>query len=116
MTWHIDGCSLQVCDNVEYLGGFIGNKYNDVHVDAQLKSFRKAFYTLQSAGLCSKRLDWETEIYLFNTCCRSILTYACYAVYLSKAYIADLDECQSKLIKGIVGLNPRHRSTQASSF
>ena len=32
-------------------------------------------------------------------------------MFLSKVNRTELDKCQSKLIKGIVGLNPRHRST-----
>ena len=94
--------ALQVCDNVEKKGLY------DVHVDARLKNSIKVFDTLQSglfdtlqsglfdtlqsglfdtlqSGLYSQGLDWETAIYLFNTCCRSLMTYACDTMYLSKA-------------------------------
>ena len=96
---------------ITYLGGFIGNGCNNVDVDVRIRQCRKAFYSLQSAGLSNKGLDVETAVYVFKSTCRSVLTYGCDTMFLSKVNRTELDKCQSKLIKCIVGLNPRHRST-----
>ena len=59
--WFIGNNSLELCENLEYLGGFIGNSCNNVHVNV-----RKAFYALQSAGLINKGLDVETADICFQ--------------------------------------------------
>ena len=95
--WFIGNKSLELCDNLEYLGGFIGNGCNNVHVNVRIRQCRKAFYALQS-------------VHVFNSTCRSVLIYGCDTMFLSKVNRTELDKCQSKLIKCIVSLNPRHRS------
>ena len=67
--------SLQLCENLEYLGGCIGNSCNNVHVDVVIPHCRKVFYAFQSAVLSNKGLDVKTVIYVFSSTCRSVLTY-----------------------------------------
>ena len=110
-SWYLNENILQICENFDYLGVHIGNKGNNVHVESRISSCRRAFYTLQSAGLCKRGLDVESAIYVFKSACRSILTYGCETMYLSKANRRDLDICQGKLIKCIVGLSPKYRTT-----
>ena len=110
-SWYLNENILQICENFDYLGVHIGNKGNNVHVESRISSCRRAFYTLQSAGLCKKGLDVESAIYVFKSACRSILTYGCETMYLSKANRRDLDICQGKLIKCFVGLSPKYRTT-----
>ena len=110
-SWYLNENILQICENFDYLGVHIGNKGNNVHVESRISSCRRAFYTLQSAGLCKKGLDVESAIYVFKSACRSIFTYGCETMYLSKANRRDLDICQGKLIKCIVGLSPKYRTT-----
>ena len=65
-SWYLNENILQICENFDYLGVHIGNKGNNVHVESRISSCRRAFYTLQSAGLCKKGLDVESAIYVLN--------------------------------------------------
>ena len=64
---------LKKLRDLAFTGFHIGNKGNNVHVESRISSCRRAFYTLQCAGLCKKGLDVESAIYVFKSACRSIL-------------------------------------------
>ena len=109
--WHIQGTELQVCSTINYLGSVIGNTGKDDHINARLSSCRKAFFSLQGAGLCSQGLSIETATHVFNATCKSILLYACKGMYLTNKNRKELDKLQGKLKKSIVGLNSRYRTS-----
>ena len=110
-TWSINGTPLEICDTINYLGAVIGDKGNDIHVNNRISACRKAFYSLQGAGLCYQGLDIDTAKYVFKATCKPALTFACESMYLSKKNRVELDRLQSKLVKCLVGLNPMYRST-----
>jgi exonuclease III len=110
-SWYIGENVLETCNNIQYLGAYVGNKCNDTHVECRISACRKSFYALQGAGLCKQGLDVKTAVHVFKSVCRSGLAYACETMYLSKSNRNDLDKCQSKLLKCMLGLNVRCRTT-----
>jgi exonuclease III len=109
--WYIETNELSVDYNIKYLGATIGNKCGSVHVSDRIRACRKAFYSLQGAGLCHNTLNIDTVRHVWSATCKSILLYACETMYLTKTNRTDLDKIQSKLIKRIVGIGPNYLTT-----
>ena len=109
--WFIKNSPLEICDNISYLGAVIGNGGNNEHINSRLSSCRRAFHSLQGAGLCKQGLNVETAVHVFKATCNSILAYGCESIYLSNRNKYELDKLQGKLIKCIVGLGPRHKTS-----
>jgi hypothetical protein len=109
--WHIKGTELQICNNINYLGAVVGNNCNNDHINVRLSSCRKAFFSLQGAGLCNQGLNIHTATHVFNATCKTILMYACDTMYLSKRNRMELDKLQGRLVKCIAGLGSRYRTT-----
>ena len=76
-----------------------------------MSNCRKAYYSLQRAGMCSNGLGLETCLHLFSVTCKNILLYGCNALHISRHNIIELDKLQAKLIKNILGILASHRST-----
>ena len=89
----------------------IGNGGNNEHINSRLSSCRRAFHSLQRARLCKQGLNVETAVHVFKATCNSILAYVCESIYLSIKNEYELDKLQGKLIKCIVGLLPRHKTS-----
>ena len=62
-----------MCDIISYLGAVIGNGGNNEHSNSHLSSCRRAFHSLQGAGLCKQGLNVETAVHVFKATCNSIL-------------------------------------------
>ena len=60
---------------------------------------------------CNRGLNIETSMYVWSVACKSIVTYACHSMYLNNENLKDLDNLQGKLVKCIVGLSSRYRTT-----
>ena len=106
-SWYIDTCELQIAENLEYLGTFLGSS---AHISKRITSCRRAFYSLQGAGICKNGLEVNTAVYVFKATCSGILKYASDSVYLSQKQRSDL-KIQGNLLKCLVGLGPRYRTT-----
>ena len=98
-------------NNITCLSATLGNKCNDEHINRRVSACRKAFYSLQGAGLCSKGLDIQTLIYVWNATCKSLFLYSCESLYINSKNLHALNKLQSKLIKCIVGIGARYHTS-----
>ena len=80
-------------------------------MNSRIRACRTAFHALQGAGLCNRGLNIETSMYVWSVACKSVLTYACHSMYLNNENLKDLNKLQGKLVKCIVGLSSRYRTT-----
>ena len=95
---------------VKYLGSILSNNHTD-HVESRCKSARKAFYALQSAGLCKNGVDPYTIAHIYNVAIKPVLTYGCAAVGLFDKHVKELEKLQGSLIKTALGLSKFCRNT-----
>ena len=95
---------------VKYLGSILSNNPTD-HVESRCKSARKAFYALQSAGLCKNGVDPCTTAHIYNVAIKPVLSYGCAAVGLSDKDVTEQEKLQGSLIKTTVGLSKFCRNT-----
>ena len=56
-------------------------------------------------------LNVETAMQVLKSTCQRSLTYACESLDISRSHLKELDTAQAKLIKCIVELGPKYRST-----
>ena len=63
-----------------------------------LSNCRKAYYSLQRAGMWPNGLCIEISSHLFSVTRKNILLYRCNALQISRQNIIELDELQAKLI------------------
>ena len=55
-TWNLNEVNVKKDDAVTYLGTRLSNQTRD-HIDSRITAARRAFYGLQSAGLCAGRVN-----------------------------------------------------------
>ena len=94
-SWFLENSKISVKSNVNYLGVSLSecNNNNNDHVQARISACRKAFYSLQSSGMCSD-LSIDTSIHIWVTVCQSVLSYGCETIYLTERNRMDLDKLQ----------------------
>jgi len=98
--WFLGGCKLAETDRTQYLGAVISISY-----------CRRAFYSLQSVGLCRRGTNPGTIGYLWMTVLRHVLTYGISCMNMSKKAIESLENCQTNLLKTVLGLKSYCRNT-----
>lgn len=108
--WKLNGCELQVCNEIDYLGAILSNSQK-YHIDKRMKACRQAFYGLQSAGLTTTEVKPSTAAYMWKVALQPVLLYACQSVPVTKSQIAEMDKLQAKLIKTSLGLSKYLRTT-----
>ena len=84
------------------MGSILSNHPVD-HVESRCESARKAFYAVQSAGLCKNGVDPCTIAHIYNAAIKPVLTYGCAAVGLSDKHVTELEKLQGSLIKTALG-------------
>ena len=108
--WILNDTILIEEKQVKYLGSILSNNPAD-HVESRCKSARKAFYALQSAGLCKNGVDPCTIAHIYNVAIRPVLTYGCAAIGLSDKHVTELEKLQGSLIKTALGLSKFCKNT-----
>ena len=63
------------------------------------------------AGLCQQGLETDTAMHVWSATCKSILLYGCHSLSLSKGYKEELHKIQARLLKCIIGIGPRHKTS-----
>ena len=106
--WTLGGEQLEIKASVSYLGAVLSHKGGNFHCESRVSSARKAFYSLQGAGL---RKDGVSPNTTAKEILNSTLTYACSSLHLTKSNLKDLDKLQSKLLKTVLGLKTQCRTT-----
>ena len=109
--FYIKNCELRINDSIVFHGATLGNKANNIHVDNRISACRKAFYSLQGAGLCKNGLSLETAMNVFSATSKSTLLYACESLQLNKSNMSELDKTQGNLMKAIVGIGKRYHTS-----
>ena len=108
---YIEKNILSIAHNIDYLGVTLGDNSGNCHVKNRISACRKAFYALQSIGLYNLALNIDVGCYLWSVICKSTISYACEAIYLKKSHLRELNKVQAKLIKCMVGIGEKYRTT-----
>ena len=108
---YIEKNILSIANNIDYLGATLGDNSGNCHVKNRISACRKAFYALQSIGLNNPALNIDVGCYLWSVICKSTISYACEAIYLKKSHLRELNKVQAKLIKCMVGIGEKYRTT-----
>ena len=110
-TWMIAGTELAIRAEISYLGVTLSNKSADSHTATRMQSCRRAYFSLQGAGLCKNGANIAVINEIWAKACRPILTYGCETINLRMKHRQDLDKLQSKLLKTALGLSKFARTT-----
>ena len=102
-TWTLEGSKLVVEDKVKHLGVILANNGHS-HAESRIKSTRRAFYSLQGAGLCQNGTNPNTVAQIFSTAVRPVLTFGLGCVYNRKTVLSDIESLQGKLLKAALGI------------
>ena len=89
----------------------MSNKDNQLHAENRISASRRAFYSLQGAGLGNLKSNPNAIAYLWNAALRPVLTYGLNCMFLSKSSMSKLEKTQSSLIKASLGLHKFCRSS-----
>ena len=81
------------------------------HIDARVQSAGRAFYGLQSSGMCEGGVSLVVSAHMYKVAIQPILTYGCSTLNVSPCIIDQLDKYQAKLIKSSLGLPKCCRNT-----
>ena len=100
--WQLNGSILRDEPNVNYLGTVLSNNP---------KATRRAFYGLQSSGMCEGGVSPVVSAHMYKVAIQPILTYGCSTLNVSPCIIDQLDKYQAKLIKSSLGLPKCCRKT-----
>ena len=109
--WNLDGEKLNLRESITYLGAEISHQGGATHTQERVSRARRAFYSLQGAGLRWNGVSPYTSKENFSTGVNSVLTYGCASLSMNKSNLSDLDKIQSKLMKASLGLSSCCRTT-----
>ena len=110
-TWTIENVTLDIVEEINYLGVKLSNKSGKNHVSDRIRSCQRAFFSLQNCGMCKNGLDPETVSELCSKCINPVLTYGCETVSTSQTYKKSLIKIQCKLLKAALGLKQCSRNS-----
>ena len=110
-TWTIENVTLDIVEEINYLGVKLSNTSGKNHVSDRIRSCQRAFFSLQNCGMCKNGLDPETISELCSKCINPVLTYGCETVSISQTYNKSLIKIQCKLLKAALGLKQWSRNS-----
>jgi hypothetical protein len=110
--WYIGESELQIKDKINYLGIILDSKRGLSHAKLRISKANKAFYSLQSAGLCNNVSSPITGIHVYKTVVQSGLFYGCCAIDISKANIFRMEKQQGTFIRTVLGLSYKTHTSQ----
>ena len=94
----------------------LSNRSWNSHVSSRISSGRKAYFSLQDAGLCKNEVRPKTIVelwkkaclpvftYGWKKACLPVFTYGCETIKLTATNKHELDRTQAKLLKVSLGL------------
>ena len=107
--WTLDGTLLQEVNEVKHLGVILTNNSRS-HGESRIKAARRAFYSLQGAGVCQYGSSPYTNAHIYSVAIRPVLTYGLECVYQQKKIWYEIESLQAKFIKSSLGLRQYCRS------
>ena len=109
-TWFLDKTVLTITNEIMYLGANLSNS-GKTHVDKRIKACRRAFYTLQSTGLCKGGVSPDTMSHIWKVAVQPVLSYATQSLFIRKSDCQALDRTQSRILKAALGLSKFCKNT-----
>ena len=109
-TWNLDGKPLREEKTVTYLGTSLSENTND-HVNVRVQSGRRAFYGLQSAGLCTNGVTPDAAAHMIKVAIQPVLVYGCATINITPGAMKTLEKTQGRLVKSALGLPKYCRNT-----
>jgi hypothetical protein len=106
--WMLNGATLSVESHLQYLGVTLDGKR---HSDERISACRRAFFSLESAGLHPRGLDPATMAHLWNAAVRPVLAYGAHCVHIPSSSVDALDRMQASLVKRALGLPKSSHNT-----
>ena len=105
--------SLRHSDNlITYLGTTLTSIVTTYRsYQHQNTSCKKAYYGLQSSGVCCDGVTPKTLCHIYKVGCQPILTYGCSAVNIDHKSVKCMDSVQAMLIKTALGLPKNCRNS-----
>ena len=110
-SWKLNETNLNMSDSITYLGVQLSYSKRRCHIDERINACRRAFYSLQGAGLCNVITDVGTASYVWNSAIRPVLIYGLNTVDISGTALRDLESVQGRLVKSMVGIHKWCRTT-----
>ena len=83
---------------ITYLGTTPTGNVTD-HINTRIQATRKAYYSLQSSGVCCDGVTPKTMNHIYKVGIQPILTYGCSAVNIGHKSAKCMDRVQGMLIK-----------------
>ena len=108
--WHLQGTQLTETSEIKHLGVILANNSKS-HAEARIQAARRAFYSLQGAGLCVKGCNSETIAHIYNTAIRPVLTYGLECVFQGSTVMGQVEATQSKFLKASLGIKLNCRTS-----
>ena len=108
--WYLGNIKLTEAEQVKHLGVILCNN-NKSHIEDRIQSARRAFYSLQGAGLCVGGCSPGTISHVFSVAVRPVLTYGIESTYQDKSVFKQIDSFQGKLVKSALGLKKSCKTT-----
>ena len=112
-SWSLNNCNIAIVNDINYLGATLCNKpdMSAVHVKTRISKCRKAFYSLQSVGMCNNGVEPKVISYLWKTAIQPILMYGAESFQQRRKNVMDMIKIQSRLVKSSLGLKKYFHST-----
>ena len=101
--WHLQDTPLKEASEVKHLGVILSNNTRS-HAESRIQAARRAFYSLQGAGLCANGCDPHTVSYIYSTAIRPVLTYGLESTYQGSTAMNEVEVLQSKFLKTSLGV------------
>lgn len=102
-AWSLNNTLLKESEVLSYLGTNLAET-SQSHVHERIRKTRRAFYSLQPAGLCPHGVSPSVTAHLWNLAVRPVLMYGCATIFVDKTRLSELEKTQSLLIKTSLGL------------
>ena len=81
------------------------------HINIIIQAARRAYYGLESSGVCCDGVTPETLSHIYKVGIQPILTYGCSAVNIDHKSVKCMDRVQGMLIKTALGLPKNRRNS-----
>ena len=88
-SWKLIEINLNISDVITYLGVQLSYSNRRCHIDERISACRRAFFSLQGAGLCNIVTDASTASYVWNAAIRPVLTCGLNTVEISGTALRD---------------------------
>jgi hypothetical protein len=101
--WHLQNTPLCEMTQVKHLGVILSNDKRS-HGESRIQGARRAYYALQSAGLCVNGCSPETVSHIYHTAVQPVLSYGLECIYQDRGTLQKIETTQNKFLKSALGI------------